>query len=148
MVRHYSQLSNQGRSPVQRSSLRTREEAERELADEIMDMALDSDFVVLARYDLENREQAADYKIYNLETGEAEVQDIPQRPTSDGIFIWYFCQKDDPVFRCRKLLIELVDGCYASGQLANYEGYWEDFGQYVTEDRWVHGLPKNSSGLR
>ena len=55
----------------------------------------------------------------------------------EGVGVWYIAYRDGEVFRSKKILLKIENGRFAHGQVGNFEGYWEEFPQYVAEDRWV-----------
>lgn len=69
----------------------------------------------------------------------------------NGIGVWYIAWRKDDVFCARKLLVEMKDGCFMRGMVGDFEGFWDDFAHYVTEDKWIertllsdsHGNIKN-----
>ncbi|RED52331.1 hypothetical protein [Aestuariispira insulae] len=55
----------------------------------------------------------------------------------EGVGVWYIAYREGDVFRSKKILLKIENGRFAHGQVGNFEGYWDEFPQYVAEDRWV-----------
>lgn len=55
----------------------------------------------------------------------------------EGIGVWYMVFRNGETFSAKKILLHIEAGHFKHGQMGNFEGYWEDFPQYILEDRWV-----------
>ncbi|MFK7866848.1 MAG: hypothetical protein AB8B77_05365 [Alphaproteobacteria bacterium] len=113
-----------------------RQQSEQLVSAKITDMAHDADFVVLVMYDREQGLEPVDYHLYDFQKG-ASPADVPTDLNYEGIWVWYFCNRNGENFQARKLLIEMIDGHYGYGQFGDFEGFWDEFPQYVAKDRWV-----------
>lgn len=58
----------------------------------------------------------------------------------EGIGVWYICFRSGETFRVRHILIKVENGRFAHAQVGDFEGFWEDWPDYVAEDRWVKAL--------
>ncbi len=114
----------------------SRKQCEHLIGKEIAELAEKSDFVVVVVYDREEGAEPVDYTLYDYKKG-ATPQDVPSQLDFEGIWVWYFCTHNGENFQAHKLLIELEDGHYVNGQFGEFEGFWDEFPQYVAKDRWV-----------
>src|SRR3546814_1419362 len=58
----------------------------------------------------------------------------------EGIGVWYICHRNGDTFHLRHILVEISGGRFRRGQVNQFEGYWDEFPQFVAEDRWVKAL--------
>ncbi|RVU39157.1 hypothetical protein EOI86_07870 [Hwanghaeella grinnelliae] len=58
----------------------------------------------------------------------------------NGVGVWYFAFRRGETFTVRKVLLRISDHRFIDAQVGDFEGYWEDFPQYVAEDRWVQSI--------
>lgn len=58
----------------------------------------------------------------------------------DGVGVWYFAFRRGETFTVRKVLLRISNHRFIDAQLGDFEGFWEDFPQYVAEDRWVQAF--------
>src|SRR3546814_12981520 len=58
----------------------------------------------------------------------------------EGIVVWYICHRNGDTFHLRHILVEIAGGRFRRGQVNQFEGYWDEFPQFVAEDRWVKAL--------
>lgn len=58
----------------------------------------------------------------------------------EGVGVWYFAFRRGETFTVRKVLLRISDRRFIDAQVGDFEGYWEDFPQYVAEDRWVQAI--------
>ncbi len=65
---------------------------------------------------------------------------IPANLGFSGVGVWYIVHRSGETFKARKILVHLDQGQFIDGQLGDFEGYWDEFSSYVTEDRWVQGI--------
>ena len=104
------------------------------LARELCRRAAEADLVVFTLYDPTNPEDPVDYQLVDAEEGDI---DLDVAFDFEGVGVWYLCYRDGEVFRARKILIQIRDGRFVHGQIGEFDGYWDEFPQYVAEDRWV-----------
>lgn len=135
--RRISKLINQRDVRERSLSMLNRRHCEQLIEKEIVRLASHSDFVVYVLYDRENGEEPLEYNLFRLAEGKAKLSDIPYSLDLEGIVVWYFCNRQGDNFTCHKILIELEDGIYKAGQYGHFEGFWDEFSQYVANDRWV-----------
>ncbi|MEM7070917.1 MAG: hypothetical protein AAF403_04075 [Pseudomonadota bacterium] len=65
---------------------------------------------------------------------------IPANLGFSGIGVWYIVQRKGMFFKAQKILIHLAYGEFIDGQVGSFEGYWNEFSSYVTEDKWVQNI--------
>lgn len=106
------------------------------IAQEIRRLASEADVVVYALYDPETPDDPLDFDLVEREAGGAALS-IEVDFAFEGAALWYFCERDGDAFRAKKILIQIRDGRFAHGQVGDFEGYWDEFPQYIAEDRWV-----------
>ena len=68
---------------------------------------------------------------------ENDTLDLDVSFSFDGVGIWYIVNRDGETFHVRKILAHLRDGCFITGQIGDFEGFWDEFPEYVAEDRWI-----------
>lgn len=66
--------------------------------------------------------------------------DMPVHFDFEGIGVWYICHRNGDTFHLRHILVEIAGGRFRRGQVNQFEGYWDEFPQFVAEDRWVKAL--------
>lgn len=125
------------------------------IAQEIQRLAGDADLVVHTLYDPQAPDDPLDYDLVERGTGDAPLS-IGVDFDFEGAALWYFCERDGDAFRAKKILIQIRDGRFVQGQVGDFEGFWDEFPQYIAEDRWVRsailkqgandaGMPKESA---
>ncbi|MDF1749345.1 MAG: hypothetical protein P1V34_10780 [Alphaproteobacteria bacterium] len=106
------------------------------IARELKRLAKLSDIVVFTLYDPENPDEPMDFNLLDREElGESIDLDIDF--SFEGVGLWYLCRRDGDAFSAKKILIQIRDGRFVHGQVGDFEGFWDEFPQYVSEDRWV-----------
>ena len=110
---------------------------ERMIASEIQRLASEADICVFALYDPKGTSvEPVDFEC--LDRRETGPINIEVSLDFEGVGVWYIAYREGETFRSKKVLLEITDGRFTHGQMGNFEGYWEEFPQYVAEDRWVH----------
>lgn len=118
---------------------------ERMIASEIHRLASEADICVFALYD-PNRTTAEPIDFECIDRRETGPIDLEVSLDFEGIGVWYLAYREGETFHSKKVLLKITDGRFTHGQMGNFEGYWEEFPQYVAEDRWVHAqLSKNAA---
>ena len=104
---------------------------------EIQRLSAEADACVFALYD-PNRNQPGpvDFECQDRKHSDGPLQ---ARVTFDfeGVGVWYIAFRNGDTFSVRKVLLQIEDGRFKHGQVGTFEGFWEEFPQYVAEDRWV-----------
>ena len=110
---------------------------ERMIESEIQRLASEADICVFALYDPNRASpEPVDFECHDRRT-QGEI-DLDVRLDFEGIGVWYIAYREGETFRSKKVLLKVENGRFTHGQMGSFEGYWEEFPQYVAEDRWVH----------
>jgi hypothetical protein len=106
------------------------------IAKELVRLARGADLVVFALYDSDQPEEPIDYQLIERpEDGGPITLDVGF--DFEGVGVWYLCYREDETFTARKVLLQMRGGRYLRGQVGWFEGYWDEFPQYVAQDSWV-----------
>lgn len=106
------------------------------IAKELTRLARSADLVVFALYDPEAPDEPRDYQLVERpEDGAPITLDVAF--DYEGVGVWYLCFRDGETFSARKVLLQMRGGRYVHGQVGWFEGYWDEFPQYVAQDGWV-----------
>ena len=107
------------------------------IATEIRRLVAQAVVYVFALYDPRESESGPiDFKCYQREeTADRIVVDV--RFDFEGVGVWYICRRQRDTFNVRHILAHIEDGKFQSGNVANFEGYWDEFPNFVAEDRWA-----------
>jgi hypothetical protein len=106
------------------------------IARELKRIAALSDLVVFTLYDPAAPDDPLDYQLMEAEAG-APAIDLDVGFDFEGVGLWYLCRRDGEAFKAKKVLIQIHQGRFVHGQVGEFDGYWEEFPQYVAEDSWV-----------
>lgn len=106
---------------------------------EVRRLAAEADICIFAVYD-PARGDAGPVEFNTYDRRELGAIDLDVRLDFEGVGVWYIVYRDGEVFRSKKVLLKIEDGRFVHGQVGNFEGYWEEFPQYVAEDRWVQAV--------
>lgn len=105
------------------------------IATEIRRLVMQADVYVFALYDPHDPEQGPiDYRCYQRK-GESIAVDV--QFDFEGIGVWYICRRNGDAYTVRHILAHIRNGKFQSGQVDNFQGYWDEFPRFVAEDRWV-----------
>ena len=103
---------------------------------QIRRLASEADICVFARYDPEGSGKGPEeFSCYDKR--QCGRIDLDVNFEYEGIGVWYIAYRDGEIFRSRKILMKIKDGRFYHGQVGDFEGFWEEFPQYVAEDHWV-----------
>lgn len=105
------------------------------ISNELHRLAREADVTVFALYASGQLEDPIDYYCVNRHDPTAMAPRISLG--FDGVGVWYFAFRSEGTFKVRKVLIQIEDQRFITGQVGDFEGIWEDFPTYVAEDRWV-----------
>ena len=112
------------------------------IVEELVRLRKEADICVFALYDpLAKNDDPIDFYCVNRDS---ETDHPP--PVSlnfDGIGVWYFAFRKGDTFRARKILLQVRNRRFVSSQVGDFDGYWDDFPNYVAEDRWVTTLTRH-----
>lgn len=103
---------------------------------ELKRIAALSDLVVFTLYDPAAPDDPLDYQLLEAGTAERAI-DLDVGFDFEGVGLWYLCRRDGEAFKAKKVLIQIQQGRFVHGQVGEFDGYWDEFPQYVAEDRWV-----------
>lgn len=132
-----------GRQPqhsLKIKSLETKQALEALLSDEIKRLTARADVCIFALYDAEcPNEGPIDFSTYERE-GKRGTLDIEVDFDFEGIGVWYICNRHGEAYRLRHILVQIHRGRFIKGQVEEFEGFWDEFPQFVAEDRWVKSI--------
>ena len=115
----------------------TREVMETLIADEIRRLVARADVYVIAIYASQDAGNGlVDFRCEKREPARGILR-IDVSFDYEGIGVWYICRRNGDTFHLRHILVEIRDGKFVRGQAGEFDGYWEDFPAYLTQDRWV-----------
>ncbi|MDW3207170.1 MAG: hypothetical protein R8L07_16645 [Alphaproteobacteria bacterium] len=105
------------------------------IARELKRLSVLADLVVYTLYDPDQPDDPIDYVLHDR----AEIGDIDLDVSFEfeGVALWYICRRDGDAFSAKKILIQIRDGRFVHGQVGDFDGFWDEFPQYVAEDRWI-----------
>ena len=106
------------------------------VARELRRLAGTADLVVYTLYDPDQPDDPIDYQLFDCKILGGAI-DLDVEFGFEGVALWYICRHDGDAFSAKKVLIQISDGRFIHGQVGDFEGYWDEFPQYVAEDRWV-----------
>jgi hypothetical protein len=115
------------------------------IAEEIRRLGRESDLVVYTLYDPASPDDPLDYELWDREKDGVEPE-IDVDFSYEGAALWYFCRRDGEAFSAKKILIQIRDGRFAHGQVGDFEGFWDEFPQYIADDRWVRSAVLKGAG--
>lgn len=115
---------------------------------EIRRLVQDADVYVFALYDPdEPNGDPLEYRCHKRQEPLGTI-DIDVNFDFEGVGIWYICTRSGESFSVRKILVRIRGGHFVDGQVGTFEGFWDEFPKYVSEDKWVRSLqsppPANS----
>ena len=118
------------------------------LADEIKHLASSADNCIFALY---NAHMPTEGPVHfaTYECGDKNVSlDIEVNFDFEGIGVWYICNRYDETYQLRHILVHIKDGRFVKGQVEQFHGYWDEFPQFIAEDRWIKALAPDSGSRR
>lgn len=106
------------------------------MAKEIKRLLAQADSCVFVVYDIKDPSmEPHDYRCHERKGDQPIRMDVSL--DFEGIGVWYLVFRKDTKFTAKKILLHIESGQFKHGQMGNFKGYWADFPQYITEDRWV-----------
>lgn len=107
------------------------------IATEIRRLVAQADVYVFALYDPRDSESGpVDFRCYQRETETGRII-VDVRFDFEGVGVWYICRRNGDTFKVRHILAHIRDGKFQTGKVASFEGYWDEFPNFVAEDRWT-----------
>ena len=110
------------------------------IAGEIHRLVQNADVYVFALYDPADPDgEPLEYRCHKRQEPLGIIE-IDVNFDYEGVGIWYICIRTDDTFTVRKILVRMRNGHFIDGQVGTFEGYWDEFPKYVSEDKWVRSL--------
>jgi len=107
------------------------------IATEIRRLVAQADVYVFALYDPQDADRGPiDYRCYKREDQAGRIK-VDVQFDFEGIGVWYICRRHGDAFTVRHILVHIRNGKFHAGKVASFEGFWDEFPRFVTEDRWV-----------
>ncbi|MBO6838233.1 MAG: hypothetical protein RLW87_17615 [Alphaproteobacteria bacterium] len=106
------------------------------IARELKRLSKLADLVVYTLYDPDQPDDPVDYVLNDRAEIGGDI-DLDVSFQFEGVALWYICRRDGDAFSAKKVLIQVRDGRFVHGQVGDFDGFWDEFPQYVAEDRWV-----------
>jgi hypothetical protein len=129
-----------GQHPLKTQSIETRKALESMLGDEIRRLTAQADVCIFALYDAECPNEGP----IDFTTKERDAKLGTLNFTVDfdfeGIGVWYICCRFGDTYRLRHILVQVHRGRFIKGQVESFEGFWDEFPRFVSEDRWIKGM--------
>lgn len=129
-----------GHNSWKSTTLETKRVLESMLISEIRRLTAEADICVFALYDAEClNEGPIDYATYQRDPARGTL-DIGVEFDYEGIGVWYICRRFGDTYQLRHILVQLHQGRFVKGQVEEFEGYWDEFPQFIADDRWIKGF--------
>ncbi len=110
------------------------------IAGEIHRLVQNADVYVFALYDpVEPEGEPLEYRCHKRQEPLGTIE-IDVSFDYEGVGIWYICTRSGETFTVCKILVRMRNGHFIDGQVGTFEGYWDEFPKYVSEDKWVRSL--------
>tara|TARA_Y100000588_G_C13928705_1_gene784790 strand:- start:92 stop:514 length:423 start_codon:yes stop_codon:yes gene_type:complete len=107
------------------------------IATEIRRLVTQADVYVFALYDPRSSDSGpVDFKCYQRERAVDRIT-VDVRFDFEGVGVWYICRRQGDTFTVRHIMAHISGGKFQSGKVASFEGYWDEFPNFVAEDRWA-----------
>ncbi len=112
---------------------------EQKIEAELSRLSKSADVCVFALYD-PARPDGDPIDFYCIDRRDETAVRPPLTLSFEGVGVWYFAFRREETFTVRKVLLRISNHRFIDAQVGDFEGYWEDFPQYVAEDRWVQAI--------
>lgn len=107
------------------------------IATEIRRLVAQADVYVFALYDPQASDSGpVDFRCYQREHGTDRIA-VDVRFDFEGVGVWYICRRHGATFTVRHIMAHIKNGKFHTGKVASFEGYWDEFPDFVAEDRWT-----------
>ena len=104
----------------------------------IKQLSLSSDICVFSLYNPNHPDEGPmDKQIFEANNNDNDTA-LPDNLDFNGIGVWYICWRHGDTFTVRHILLKSENGEFTHQQSSVFEGFWEDWPQYVADDKWVH----------
>ena len=108
------------------------------IAAEIERLISASDVFIFALYDPSDVTNGLrDYQLVQRDQEPGGVISARVEFDFEGVGVWYICRRTGDTFSVRHIMARISNGRFIDGQVGSFEGYWDDFPRYITEDKWV-----------
>ncbi len=113
------------------------------IATEIQRLVAQADVYVFALYEPGLLDSGpVDFKCYQRERGANRIT-IDVRFDFEGVEIWYICRRRGDTFTVRHIMAHVSSGKFQYGKVASFEGFWDEFPNFVAEDRWARSYSRH-----
>jgi hypothetical protein len=108
------------------------------IAAEIGRLISKADVYIFALYDpTDPTDGLRDYRLVQREKQPGGVISAQVNFDFEGVGVWYICRREGDTFTVRHIMTRISNGRFVDGQVGSFEGYWDEFPRYITEDKWV-----------
>ena len=115
------------------------------IATEIRRLVAQADVYVFTLYDPTNSASGpTDFRCYQREPGIDRIV-INVQFDFEGVGVWYICRRHGDTFKVRHILAHIKNGQFRTGQVASFEGYWDEFPNFVAEDHWARNYCRKAA---
>ncbi|HAA91519.1 MAG TPA: hypothetical protein DCS82_07780 [Rhodospirillaceae bacterium] len=137
---NYPDSGHNVQHPLKIKGLETKQALEALLVDEIQRLTAGADVCIFALYDAEcPNEGPIDFSTHERDRNSGSLE-IEVDFDFEGIGVWYICNRYGDAYKLRHILVQVHQGRFVKGQVEEFEGYWEEFPQFVADDRWVKAI--------
>ena len=107
------------------------------IADEIRRLISQADVYIFALYDpADLSDGLRDYQLIQRDSGRDRIAaDVSFN--FEGVGVWYICRRTGETFTVRHIMARIANGRFVDGQVGTFEGFWDEFPRYITEDKWA-----------
>ena len=133
-------VRNGNQNSLKKKSLETKQTLESMLSNEITRLSQEADVCIFALYDAEcPNEGPIDFSTHERDSN-LDILDFDVDFDFEGIGVWYICRRYGKTYRLRHILVQIRQGRFVKGQVEEFEGFWDEFPEFVVEDRWIKGF--------
>ena len=114
------------------------------ITNEIRHLTTNADACIFAIYDARRPiDGPVDFETYTC-TEKQPTLNVNIHFDFEGIGVWYICNRYGEVYQLRHILVQIHNGRFVKGKLEHFQGYWDEFPQFVADDPWVKALAPTS----
>ena len=127
-------------APLKKKSLETKHALESMLSNEIVRLSQEADVCIFALYDAEcPHEGPIDFNTHERDS-KLGILEVDVDFDFEGIGVWYICRRYGVTYKLHHILVQVHLGRFVKGQVEEFEGFWNEFPEFVAEDRWIKEL--------
>ncbi|MEM7196738.1 MAG: hypothetical protein AAF352_00025 [Pseudomonadota bacterium] len=118
--------------------VQTREQSLQQIEKNIRRLALDADLCVCTQYDMGGSVDAPRY--YEMAETPADIAALALPICAEGVSAIYIVRrrgKAENEFVSRKIVMHFENGRMITGKVGSFEGFWDEFVNYASNDPWV-----------